>query len=546
MNKPTTLLYCLIFSSALSGQYSPNVHAKFIHAETTSSRTKPIISTYKDMNEMEIGSVSLYFGSLQMDTIPDAIFYGRSSFEHFGFCISSAGDFNNDGFDDFIVGSYEANHAYIFLGGESLDTEPGLILSSPEGSQWFGENVSFAGDVNSDGFSDVIVGDIVNGSARVFLGNRDMDKVSSINFHLTNPNSSYGNCVSSAGDFNGDGFDDIIVGDPGAGRAFVYFGGNPMNTVSDLTLRGEESGDKFGIAVSYAGDVNRDGFSDIIVGAPWFDYPNGRVYIYYGNSSPDDVPDIIINSGQSRWIGYYISGAGDLNRDGYDDIMVGVPYLGNGWELSYVNIYYGGKAMDAEEDIILSEMDYAFGTGVSGAGDLNNDGYDDILICKGEFVFPGLGGFIYIFHGGPEMDTIPDLILPAKDQLFWDDENYEFSIAGDVNKDGFTDIIIGSSVRSAEVLSNHTANTIEYTLDQNYPNPFTSSTDIHYYINKPCVVKITIFSLSGQEIETIVHGYQIPGEYEITWHPGDLPGGIYFYQLQSNYSSNTKKLILIK
>ena len=95
-------------------------------------------------------------------------------------------------------------------------------------------------------------------------------------------------------------------------------------------------------------------------------------------------------------------------------------------------------------------------------------------------------------------------------------------------------------------MNNQSIKNYNYNLEQNYPNPFNPNTTIKYNLDKPNYVKLTIFNLKGQEIETIVNGFQTSGEYEINWQAEGLPSGIYFYRLQVGDFSETKKLVLQK
>jgi hypothetical protein len=152
----------------------------------------------------------------------------------------------------------------------------------------------------------------------------------------------FGAAVASLGDINNDGFADVIVGAPGylqeSGSALIFFGGNPMNNSYDISLKGENIDDGFGCSVASCGDVNNDGVPDIIVGARQF-YPNsGKAYIFYGGNLIDEIPDIELN-GEGKNDGFGCSVAsGYLNNDNAIDILVGASnYNKNG--AAYV--YFG-------------------------------------------------------------------------------------------------------------------------------------------------------------------------------------------------------------
>ncbi len=169
----------------------------------------------------------------------------------------------------------------------------------------------------------------------------------------------FGNSVSSAGDVNGDGYDDLIVGAPyndaagaAAGRAYIYFGDDVVDNIADVILDGAAIGDHFGNSVSTAGDVNGDGFSDVIVGAYTNDAGGtdaGSAYIYFGGVSMDNTADLILNvffTDGDRF-GYSVSTAGDLNGDGYSDVIVGADHNdAGGTDAGRAYIYFGGASMN--------------------------------------------------------------------------------------------------------------------------------------------------------------------------------------------------------
>jgi hypothetical protein len=203
-----------------------------------------------------------------------------------------------------------------------------------------------------------------------------------------------GYSVSGAGDVNGDGYGDVIVGayanDAGganAGVAHVYYGGPGADAVADLTLTGAAAGDQLGISVSDAGDVNGDGHGDVIVGAYLNDAGGvsaGRAYVYHGGPGAGAVADLTLTGAAAGdFFGYSVSGAGDVNGDGYGDVIVGA-YQNNagGSTAGRAYVYYGGPGADAVADLTLTgaaALDQ-FGNSVSGAGDVNGDGHGDVIV----------------------------------------------------------------------------------------------------------------------------------------------------------------------
>ena len=227
------------------------------------------------------GKVYIYFGDshISNEKNPDIILTGENDRDNFGSQVSSAGDVNNDGYDDILIGAdYHRSEGadigcvYIFYGGNPMDTNPDAVFTS-EGVYFnFGISISEAGDVNNDGFDDVIIG--TRNFAYIYFGSANIDPHPDIILTGESERDYFGFCVSRAGDVNHDGFSDVIVGAHGyyldgydTGRAYIYYGDSFMDSTADIILTGESAGDYFGENVSDAGDVNNDGFYDVIVSA---------------------------------------------------------------------------------------------------------------------------------------------------------------------------------------------------------------------------------------------------------------------------------------
>ena len=373
------------------------------------------------------GRAFLYEGSSSgLSAIPDWTAENDLAESYLGSSVNWAGDVNGDGYSDVIVGAmgYSGDEAmegraYLYHGGsDGLSVNADWTADGDSADAYFGCSVSCAGDINGDGYSDVIVGasgytDDQNGQGRacLYLG-------SSAGL-LATPDwtdkgesglAGFGNSVSCAGDVNGDGYSDVIVGAKNhtgdeimEGRVYLYLGGpGGLSTVPDWTAEGDVDYAYFGGSVSDAGDVNGDGYSDVIVGAPGYNSSEGRAYLYLGGPGGlSTVPDWTGGGGQSgAKLGCSVSGAGDVNGDGYGDVIVGA----EGYEDGELNegciVLYLGTANPPYLIIAWrAQRDQAyalFGNYVSAAGDVNGDGYGDIL--AGAYLYDDVGQ-AYLFMG---------------------------------------------------------------------------------------------------------------------------------------------------
>ena len=379
---------------------------------------------------------------------------GQGASDQSGISVSSAGDVNGDGLADLLVGAnksdpaagLDAGRSYVVFGkstGTAIDLSAvaagvgGFVINGQGQSDYSGYSVKSAGDVNGDGLADVIVGayksdpagGVDAGRSYVVFGKTsgspvDLSGVATgvggfvINGLSTAANSGFS--VSAAGDVNGDGFADVIVGSPGTspGTSYVVFGkatGTPIQ-VSDVAagtggfvINGQFAGDQSGYSVSAAGDVNGDGLADVVVGAIYASLGTvtqvGRSYVVFGQTSTAPIDLSAVAAGTGGFVinghdnndrsGWSVSTAGDVNGDGLADVIVSSPFQatasaagynagrsyvvfgktsGGSIDLTDVAFGSGGFVIDGQGNGDFS------GTSVSAAGDVNGDGLADLLV----------------------------------------------------------------------------------------------------------------------------------------------------------------------
>ncbi|MCB0732932.1 MAG: FG-GAP repeat protein [Flavobacteriales bacterium] len=392
-----------------------------------------------------------------------------------GYSVSSAGDVNGDGYSDVVVGvaKYENGQSFegavfLYLGSATgLSSSRSQLLEQDRPSAYFGHSVACAGDVNGDGFSDIIVGvkyftsgQSNEGAAFVYYGNGS-GFGSSTKLEINQANAFFGQSVGGAGDVNGDGYSDVVVGaaeyengQTDEGAAFVFHGSSSGISTSYATLLEEnQASSEYGRSVAMAGDVNGDGYSDVVVGAEKYtngESNEGHVFVYHGSSSGiSSTATTVIQSNQSDgWLGYSVASAGDVNGDGYSDIIAGAENYTNGQTYEGAAFVYHGSAsgVSASYSVILevNETVAAFGTSVACAGDVNGDGYSDVVVGGPGYNSGGSDrGVARVYHGsasGINSTYASHLVKTQNDAEF----GFSVACAGDVNGDGYSDIIVGA------------------------------------------------------------------------------------------------------
>ncbi|MDJ0655749.1 MAG: Ig-like domain-containing protein [Xanthomonadales bacterium] len=460
--------------------------------------------------------------------------HGAEIFGGAGSAVDRLGDVNGDHIDDLVIGAPHVDsplnsegETYVIFGrghpfGASIDISDltgnnGFAISGIDPADDSGRSIGGAGDLNGDGINDILISApaanpgvgfegevyVVFGSEQSFPANFNLFSLDGSNGFVINgvDANDFTNRVSTAGDINGDGLDDVIIGAhnatvrrrkgltvtefPIAGKSFVVFGSDqPFPASMELAdldgsngflIKGADAGDFSGFSVSGAGDVNGDGIDDVVIGAilagPGND-PAGECYVVFGSDQPFpasldlrelDGSNGFVMSGvePGGFLGNSVSNAGDVNSDGIDDVIVGAPLVAAPGSRGESYVLFGSDS-PFPASLPLADLDgsngfvirgpRAFtytGTSVSAAGDVNGDGIDDAIV--GSSITGGQVGESYVVFGRnqPFPASLELSGLTGRDGFVVRGvaSNGRFGVsvngAGDVNNDGLDDVIIG-------------------------------------------------------------------------------------------------------
>ena len=449
---------------------------------------------------------------------------GLDSADEAGDRVAGVGDLNHDGFDDVAVAAPDADpngdlsgEVYIVFGSttaglaeiplDELDGANGFRIDGVSPLDHLGGGLAGAGDVNGDGVDDLLVSapyadpnGFSSGQVYVVFGRtsfppvldlESLDGTDGARIDGITLGDQAGASIAGAGDFNGDGIDDFIIGAENAdlhgssvGEAYLGFGRTiwpatlqlaSLNGETGFRMTGIDSGDRAGTAVSRAGDVNGDGLSDVLVGAPFAD-PNGdasgEAYLVFGRLQQPAVVALEDLNGangvtlngvsEERATGFSVGDVGDLNGDGTDDLLIGAYGDAGGPSGGETYVVYGREIWDAvvelgslgaAEGITINGIVSTDSSGwsVSGAGDFNGDGIDDALIGAPHADPNGTSsGESYVLFGGAGLPQTVELdsLDGSNGTVFEGTSTIDLSGSsvasiGDFNGDGMRDIVIG-------------------------------------------------------------------------------------------------------
>ena len=418
-------------------------------------------------------------------TTHDVLLLGTASGGRYGRSVNTAGDLNGDGYSDVVIGAREASNGqaseglvFVHYGSSiGIGIAPDVVLEIDQASASFGNSVSTAGDINGDGFSDLIVGapnwesDAATlgseGAIFIYYGSAaGIGAVPNVTRRANSAAKYMGWSVACAGDINNDGYSDIITGgwlatygQSNEGAAWVFLGGAAGLAATPVhRLERNQGGAQFGATVAGAGDVNGDGYSDVVVGSHAFDINvanDGATFVYHGgptnlgaglNPAPATTFTGPAGSQRSAWS---VSCAGDVNGDGYSDIITGhyLGSIGGPTEEGAAFVHLGSPTGVSTTPATIIDGGQAsawMGRSVAGAGDVNGDGFGDVLVGAVTYTNgQALEGAAFLYLGS---SAGVSNVFHRRFELNFSGANVGECVAtaGDVNGDGFSDMIVGA------------------------------------------------------------------------------------------------------
>jgi len=487
---------------------------------------------------------------------------GPNPDSYLGTALCSAGDQNDDGYDDILAACFNPTEVRLYYGGNPMDTIPDMIFSTENAlGIFFPLELS---DINEDGYTDIIFAWEPNNfyqEVYVYYGGAALDTIKDWTLVSDNYIAGFGYGMS-CGDINNDDLSELVIGAPsinysgfnGSGKIFIYYGGTNFDSIPDFTMASafNDFGSAFGAFVSVSGDVNNDGINDIV--SQWTKGSPTNLtgcYLFYGSDELDSIPVWTYELPYGSYAAWSATIIKDLNNDNIDELAF-ITFQGLGME---THIFFGSDILGNTPDLIIEGGGSGPRKCVS-AGNVNADEYNDLIFGNSD------NDWVKVYYGGDPMDGIADITF------YMDHAGFDVDFAGDVNGDGIHDFMFYANddagldagqilIYSDPSLTPHVEpryndnHPTAFTLDQNFPNPFNGTTMIPFQSNINGRVELNIYNILGQTVYFNSFNCTFGENVRVLWDGKDLsgnvlPSGLYFAELTANDYRETIKMEILR
>jgi hypothetical protein len=466
--------------------------------------------------------------------------------------VRGVGDVNGDGYGDFLVAMSEDNTVHLYFGSPDLNLESDVVFT-PQSSMnmiaYFGADIAGIGDVNGDGYDDFTIAahfhdwGSFKGIVFLYYGGETISPTPVAEFYEPWIQDGFGHLIVDIGDINKDGYNDFTISSSynwsnGRGRVYLFWGGDTISfersvTFLDTAAINEWIDSFFGESVANIGDINGNGYDDIAISAGYDpSVPSEKIYVFYGSNQMIPIPDTV-------FIGGDVFNIGDINGDQKTEFVI---------RTENINIYFSKDSLITLRSIMHSIC----------GGDINNDGYSDLVI--GDITYRNsdsvMVGAAFIFLGSENFNT--DYSYKLEGETKWSHFSTKLSLC-DINGDGLEDLLILAdgwpenenpqgklyiysykNLSKVEKYGKNLPSTFE--VYQNYPNPFNSATIIRWQSESSGYTTIRVYDILGREKALLFDGYKTAGLHDIEFDASkyNLGSGIYFCEIRINGSKSAR------